>query len=256
MLSEFKFIDRSEGASIATKGHMCGMGIETSWGRIASLLIRLDQARIHLRRRQCEKVLRRHHRPPKALRRQTQGCTRRGLSPTVSHSQLTTVGCWTGRISFAGSSAQSSKFSFPLGLRLLLIRQEDVRHLYVQSHGPQGGCDPQAVCEDILRWIRSMILGDGLVIHLDPDLIRRKPVIKNQDVHQVDIKVARRRCSMSEEPPIGLGGGPDTAMPPDIARADPHVQRQATLMVEVIAGFGQSSKARSGHTSRRNCRTQ
>lgn len=97
-----------------------------------------------------------------------------------------------------------------------------------------------------MRWIRSMILGDGLVIHLDPDVIRRRQIISNQDVDQVDIKLARRRCRMSEEPPIGLGGGPDTAMPPDIARADPHVQRQAILMVEAIAGFSQSSKARRG----------
>jgi len=101
-----------------------------------------------------------------------------------------------------------------------------------------------------------MILGDGLVTHLDPDVIRTKQVVKKRDVDQVDIKDARRLCGMSPEPPIGLGGGPDTAMPQDIARADPNVQRQAALMVEAMAGLSQSSSARSGHTSFRNCRTQ
>ena len=125
-------------------------------------------------------------------------------------------------------------------------RKKGVRHLYVMFDSPKDYIlkGQQSDCDTILAWIRTWILGNELVVQLDPDVIWSQKTISSTQVTTWPIGLCRKRHNLPAEPEWysqQVPRRPRKPLPRAVALDKPEDQKQLAMVVlrsEKVPGRG------------------
>ena len=125
-------------------------------------------------------------------------------------------------------------------------RKKGVRHLYVMFDSPEDYIleGQQSDCDTILAWIRTWILGNELVVQLDPDVIWSQKTISSTQVTTWPIGLCRKKHNLPAEPEWysqQVPRRPRKPLPQAVALDKPEDQKQLAVVVlrsEKVPGRG------------------